>query len=512
MNQSSKLFELIHSLSMSEKRHFKLSYQNNNKNTIYIKLFDAILAQDSFDDYAIKEKFKKETFVKQFNVTKLYLYDLISKSLVNYHQKNNIEIYVKSIIQEALVLIDRTLYQQAVIQILRAKKVAHEYELYLDEYNCLSLLKRLFTTRISLDKWKYDLQRLNKEEQEVSENLSQINHLNDVQAKLADFLRDIPFVSTKEQREIIMDIIKPIYSLEAENIPSFSSKIIYYNIMVNYYHFMNDLSKTKQFTLLRYKCLKQGKFKIIEAERKEIGYLSNHIQSCLDNRSFDEAAIYIKELKSILTRDKKLLYSPSYIKRFTVAYNIIINYYIETGTFTEGLSFVKPIVSEFETIHIRSTDDKVHFVAILLSTTLLYMGANKLDEALSFNNKILNQNIKSSNVHYGLAQLLSLIIHYDLGNYRFVEQMIPTTQKALRRNRLYSISEKTLLSGLNKLSKTALDSTKHKKALLVLQRSLNKIERNPNKQNLLLYYDIDAWLKSKIKNKTVAEIIKARIS
>jgi len=510
MNQSNKLFELIHSLSKSEKRHFKLSYQNISSNKNYIKLFDAIIQQTKFDDYALKRKFEGETFVKQFNVSKLYLYDLITNSLVKYNEEKNIELQCKTYLQKAIILIDKTFYQQAVLQILKAKKLAEEYELYLESYQCINLLKRLFTTRISLDKWNYDLIRLKEEENSILEKLRLYNLFNNIQADTSNFLRHTPFITSEVQKTAINKIIQPIINTDINSIKSYSIKIVYYNIMVNYYHFINDLGKTKQFTLLRYQCLKEAKYKITDAKRKETGYLANHIHACLNIQAYDEAKIWIDELKQILIRDKKLLFNTSYFKRFTVAYNMLINYYIETGKFKEGLQFSEPIIINFDSITLSSFDDKVHYIAILHSTTMLYFGANNLDKALTWNNKILNQNVKSTNTYYGLAQILNILIHFDLQNYRYVEQIIPSTQKALRRNKLYTNAEKILLSGLGKLAKNVQNPEKFKTILKNTQKSLNEIETHPLKLNLLLYYDIDAWLSSKIKKVSVEKIIQTK--
>lgn len=71
MRPSTELFNLIKSLSKSEKRYFKLtsSLQSGEKN--YMRLFDAIEAQDEYDEAAIKGKFEGETFVKHLPSEKI---------------------------------------------------------------------------------------------------------------------------------------------------------------------------------------------------------------------------------------------------------------------------------------------------------------------------------------------------------------------------------------------------------------------------------------------------------
>ena len=63
MKPSTELFDLIKSLTKSEKRFFKLasSLQTGDKN--YLKIFDAIDRQSNYDENTIKGQFKNETFI-----------------------------------------------------------------------------------------------------------------------------------------------------------------------------------------------------------------------------------------------------------------------------------------------------------------------------------------------------------------------------------------------------------------------------------------------------------------
>ncbi len=53
------LFELIHSLTKSEKRQFKLMSLLHSGDKSYLKLFDEIEKQKKYDEEKIKENIKK---------------------------------------------------------------------------------------------------------------------------------------------------------------------------------------------------------------------------------------------------------------------------------------------------------------------------------------------------------------------------------------------------------------------------------------------------------------------
>ena len=78
------LFELIHALTPSEKRYFKLfaQRQGDDKHKLYVKVFDIIDAMTgAYDEQIIKKKLRSPKFVKQLPQIKVYLFDLIMKSM-----------------------------------------------------------------------------------------------------------------------------------------------------------------------------------------------------------------------------------------------------------------------------------------------------------------------------------------------------------------------------------------------------------------------------------------------
>ncbi|HQZ43738.1 MAG TPA: hypothetical protein PK735_12690, partial [Flavobacteriales bacterium] len=73
MKPSTELFDLIRSLTKSEKRFFKLhsSLQSGDKN--YLRIFDSIDKQKAYDEEALKKQFAKETFIKHLPSEKNHL-------------------------------------------------------------------------------------------------------------------------------------------------------------------------------------------------------------------------------------------------------------------------------------------------------------------------------------------------------------------------------------------------------------------------------------------------------
>src|SRR6187402_1741343 len=89
MKITDSLFTLIKSLNKTEKGYLKKNssfHIINKERNNYIKIFDAIDAQDVYDESKLLKKFKNERFINQIAVAKNYLYDIILESLESYHK------------------------------------------------------------------------------------------------------------------------------------------------------------------------------------------------------------------------------------------------------------------------------------------------------------------------------------------------------------------------------------------------------------------------------------------
>ena len=132
MTPSEDLFELIKSLSQTEKGYFKkfVLYQSDEEDANYVKLFDAIDDQEKYNEAALKIKFKSEKFINHLPRTKNYLYYLILKSLRNYNTEISINARLMDMLRNIEILYDKNLIKQCKKLVIRGKELAIEYENY----------------------------------------------------------------------------------------------------------------------------------------------------------------------------------------------------------------------------------------------------------------------------------------------------------------------------------------------------------------------------------------------
>lgn len=126
------LFELIKSLSKSEKRYFKLL---SSRHTIgdennYVKLFDFIDKQTAYDEDAIFIEFKDEAFLHRFSITKKRLYDHVLSALDAFHATNSVDAQLFKMLHSADILFNKSLYDQCARVLRSAEKLAEKNKRY----------------------------------------------------------------------------------------------------------------------------------------------------------------------------------------------------------------------------------------------------------------------------------------------------------------------------------------------------------------------------------------------
>ena len=140
------LFSLIKSLNPSEKRYFTLFAQRQvqQRNTNYLKLFDAVNNMEVYDETVLLKKFRKENFVKQFSVAKNYLFTMLLKSMQEYNEENFIEWKIRNMFLQVKILAGKGLDANAARHIKKTKELARQYEYYYVILDVLHIEKYLF--------------------------------------------------------------------------------------------------------------------------------------------------------------------------------------------------------------------------------------------------------------------------------------------------------------------------------------------------------------------------------
>ena len=130
MKPSNDLFRLIKSLDKNEKGYFKKNAQgvSKGKDKNYLLLFDAIDAQEEYNEDALLKKFRTQAFSKQFSVAKNFLFELILKSQRSYRANSSKFMRLNALMENGEVLFEKGLYEEAIKMWDKAKYLANAFD------------------------------------------------------------------------------------------------------------------------------------------------------------------------------------------------------------------------------------------------------------------------------------------------------------------------------------------------------------------------------------------------
>ncbi len=208
--KSDVLFQLIKSLSGSEKRYCKLQMRQFGEDQKILRLFDGIDRQPYFDEDALLQK-DKMISPRQLSNLKAHLYDKIMHAMRSYYMKKNKDIQIRAYLDHAQILFDRGLYQQCLKSLKRAKRLAlisDNLELRLE---ILRLEKIVVAQGIGNDN-AHKVDAIIAEVQEVNTRINNINMLSNMLVRLNSWYVKTGFVRKEEYLDEIRKYFNTPYA------------------------------------------------------------------------------------------------------------------------------------------------------------------------------------------------------------------------------------------------------------------------------------------------------------
>jgi hypothetical protein len=505
METQDDLFELIKSLTVSEKRYFKLSASVQKGESNYIRLFDAIDKQEEYDERKIKEKFQSEVFAKQLHRTKNYLHNLILKCLVDYNASISVSAGLKDLLRRVEILFDKKLFKQCEKLIGKGKITASHYEKY--------------HVVLELHRWELELhkaQRYAQTSETAIESLYQeIFALNAIHVKELEFEKLSASLSIRmskrglsrnygelvEYKNLINEAVK---GYKNKNL-SYLAAINYYKSEAIYHILSHNYAKAIVYEEMILKLMEDHPHQIKEKFNSYVTSLSNLIVSQLYNKMYGAARKNLKKLKGLKSNSVFIRG-----RIFYLANNGQLNICIATGEFQEALELISSIEDELKKVIPTKFNG---FGFLLYNVAHVYFVTGNYSKAKLYINMILNGPVVDYRIDaYGFAKLLSLLIHVELGNHELLKHAVKSTYRYLYKNkRLYKF-ENSVLHFIRTKSQLIPTEKKLIEAFRQLKVELEGITQDVFEAKALEYFDFISWLESKIGNRPFAEILQKKIA
>jgi hypothetical protein len=505
---SETLFELIKSLTKSEKRYFKIisSRHTIGEENNYIVLFDYLAQQEEYDEEAIFIHFKGEAFLNRFAITKKRLYDHILSSLDAFHITSSIDAQLYKMIHSCDILYNKALYDQCKKLLRSAEKFAQKHE----RFNILAEIskkqKRLVESKGQLD---------DKEIEEILQNDKQFHAQSllydkiwNLKSRLFLILSSKGVSRTKNELENFKTIIDDLLLAAKQEELTFESTYLYHHIYSAYYFAINDFQNSFKHLQENVAHIQSRAEYIIENPNHYFSILTNAIYLALKLKENLIAQDYLRKLKS-LTKDYAILATEDFnIKLFSSTSSIELSVLTMRGDFDEALKSISIIEHGLLMYDEKLTPIRKAFLYFKIAS--IYFIVGDLHAALKWINRILSDSsIDEREDLISFTHIMSLLIHFEMKNESLIPYTMKTVQRYLKsRNRLYGV-ESLVLKHITKISKVQ-QNYEREDLFEKLYKELSVFENDQLERIAFEYFDFVSWAKARATQKELKVVLKEK--
>lgn len=504
---STDLFFLIKSLSKSERAYFKkYAKRYSDEDTLSLKLFEEIEKQAEkeidYNEDLIREKLNKMQSVNQLSVAKNYLYDLVLKSLLTAQSEKSLDDKLDKYIAQAELLMNKTLFEQSMKMLKKAKKIAYEYENYTKVYTILQIEKNLFFEKVypNIEKLQNDIF---EEELHCLNTLKRKSEIQNLSSQITSLMINNGLLQDEKELKKAKAIMSHPLLQKMDDKESYTFKVFFYHIHTTYNSITTNFEKTFVYMKRFLEMVESYPWQI---ERKATNLLNvsyNMMVVCTYCKKYDEFFYYLERFRTIPDRYKIL--NTEYVKSYMfLSFKLEIIVFYETGQFENGVSLAESLERKIEAqrAKIRGTE----IMQIYFFISCCYFGTGDFKNALKWINKLINMGEPGQRKDlYIQAKLFNLVIHYELGNKEHLDYIIKTTYKFIKDRKKLNDFEKALFRFFNEIN-DIITNKEIENCFKEFYFNLTKLEKKNIDKTSFKFFDYVNWAKSKFSGISLKEL------
>ncbi len=494
------LFDLVKSLSKSEKRFLKLTASASELNPNLINLFNVIEAASEYkEDFFSKVAKTKHETLEAKSQTSENLYNFILKCLRSFHAENSASYIIKDEITNILNLFDKAQYKQCRKILNKQKQEAYHFERFHFILELIGLEKLLISIETQFNIKNNAIEDLVKEEQIIIEKAKNLGTYTLLYSKINLNTRQKNKAKTTEDMENINSILNSPLLKSDKLVKSKKALIIFHHCRSILFCRCQDNQSREEECQTLLNIMDENKELIEEMPSRYLTTLNNLINIAYEEKKYKTCEARIKQLeekknvKAFNTTDLQL-------KIFTSVLNGKLTINTNSGNLKEAQSNVEEIehgLVEFKG-KINKEEELVFYYNIAIMNT--YFGnyeraLHYISLILSEGNNLLREDLQS------FARILNIGLHYELNRFKQLGYIISTIKNYYKTQISYFKTEKLILSYFEKLSEIKVKDKEHEKNIfLSFKKDLEEVMKDPHEINVSFYFDIEVYIDSKINH------------
>ncbi len=497
MTPSTELFDLIKSMSKSEKRLFKVDGSKDGKDRQFLLLFNAVEKMKHYDEASLKRDFDGEPFLKNLAMSKRYLKERIMNCLRRFGNYPIDRLKVAEVLANVRIFKEKGLVAQAFKEIRRLQKQLRKEESFAYLHLALNVEYVLLTSAMD-PKQNLRLLEVQEDQHFVLKTLNVAQTIRSVYSKLLVLEQQNRVARTIEQIVEAKGILDLLNNISAEHLPSYIARWDFFNCHSQYYAYIGSPIQALPFNrkLLKLFRTRDEKFQQ-ENFSHHLGMVQNYLSACLGGREFIDFQEQLNFLKSHAVDHK-------YARQLWILYALY--YFNNSGNFSEGCKLVKEELSS----NAFGWDMFYSFLRPHLFTQIAYayFGNSEFETAIDWIERIKQTRTEQEDLYF-FAHIVQVICHYELGNMQLIESLYRSVYRSLKKAERIHGLEQVLLK-IFRESLKAKDRAELLKVFRTSVRPLASLRSSPKTWSNFYFIDYAAWAESKAEGLSFQNCVKEK--
>ena len=479
--------KIIDSLSMNEKRYFKLFVNKNifgNQNK-YLMLFDIFNSNNEIDEQLLKKSINEHHFSdKNISYDLNYLNKLILRALNEFHFEKTVSLKLQNLIKSVEILFYKGLYEECLRIIQKAKKLNSKNE------NEILMLELLNWEKKCIGYFKgfHSAMSINQKIDEYFAQMKENKEITDLYYK-SYFLKNSAGKIAVEKIIEDFQIIVNHHLLEKNktSIHSIQAKIFIQLIYANYYHITQNTISELEYLERAIAIYDANSF---HKQENPLDYISVYtriidIYKKRDDETFYNKIEALRQFDQILDFQKHVANE----RIFFHTYQAELEHLIYNHKFDEGHQMMQHILKQ---IHINKFNlEPYYLIGMYYQFACICLINKSVSQSLKHINYILNEFDFSDRPNTFIkAEILNVLIHFELKNYKLVLHSLANFKKKYAKTFKINTLEKKIL----KLIERFCNDPYLKKSVIEfnsLYKKINKMDIDSTSSNIIYLKYID---------------------
>ena len=502
------LFDLVKSLSKSEKRFLKLTASASDINPGLITLFNIIELATQFKEDFYTKSSKTETLQIK-SQTSENLYNFILKCLRSFHSESSASYIIKDEIINILNLFDKAQYKQCRKILNKQKQEAYRFERFHFILELIGLEKLLISIETQFNIKNNTIENLVKEELDVIEKAKNLGTYTLLYSKINLNTRQKNKAKTVQDLEVINSFLNSPLLKNKKLIKSNKALIIYHHCRSILFCRCQDNQSREEECQLLLNLMDTNNELIEEMPNRYLTTLNNLINIAYEEKKYKTCDIRIKEIEEKINL-KAFNSTDLQLKILTSVLNGKLTINTNSGKLKEAQENVEDIEKALVDFKgkINKEEELIFYYNIAIMNT--YFGDFKkaqyhISLILNEGSNLLREDLQS------FARILNIGLHYELNNFKQLGYIISTIKNYYKTQISYFKTEKLILSYFEKLSEIKVKNKENEKEIFIsFKKDLEEVMKDDHEKNVSFYFDIEAYIDSKIDGTPLYKIMEKK--